>query len=131
MVTAITASSPKRSCRGANASTRPIAEQLGLVTTNPPDFFRQACPSINLMCSALTSGITRGTSDCMRRALELETTVHPASAKRGSISAAIAASRAAKIIFGEPSGVAGETVISATFAGIDVFKRQRAASEYV
>src|ERR1700676_1446726 len=129
MVTAITASSPNCSCRGANASTNPIAEQLGLVTTYPPDFFRQLWPSISLMCPALTSGITNGTSDCMRNALEFETTAQPASAKRGSISAAIEVSSAAKIIFGAPSGVAGETFIAATLAGIAVFRRQRAASE--
>src|ERR1017187_9163655 len=106
-----------------------MAEQLGLVTTNPPDFFRQAWPSISLMCPEFTSGITSGTSDCMRSALELETTAQPASAKRGSSSAAIEASSAAKIIFGAPSGVAGETFIAATLAGICVFNRQRTASE--
>src|SRR5450631_2968578 len=82
------------------------------------------------MWSPLTSGMTRGTSSCMRSALEFETTAHPASAKRGSISAAMEASRAAKIIFGAPSGVAGETVILATAGGIGVLRRQRAASAY-
>src|SRR5258707_9800707 len=71
-----------------------MAEQLGLVTTKPPDFFRQACISISLMCPPLTSGITSGTSDCMRSALEFETTAQPASANCGSNSAAIDASRA-------------------------------------
>src|SRR5438270_5579856 len=108
-----------------------MAEQLGLVTTKPPDFFRHACTSISLICPPLTSGITSGTSDCMRSALEFETTAQPASAKRGSISAAIEASRAAKIILGAPSGVAGETFIAATFGGMGVFRRQRAASGYV
>src|SRR6202044_2903702 len=83
------------------------------------------------MCPAFTSGITNGTSDCIRNALEFETTAQPASAKRGSISAAIEASSAAKIIFGAPSGVAGATLIAATFAGIGVFHRQRAASEKI
>src|SRR5580700_602522 len=106
-----------------------MAEQLGLVTTYPPDFFRHACPSINLMCPAFTSGITSGTSGCMRSALEFVITAQPASAKRGSISAAIEASSAAKIILGAPSGVAGDTFIAATLAGIGVFSRQRAASE--
>jgi len=44
-------------------------------------------------------------------------------AKRGSISAAIAESRAAKIIFGAPSGVAGETFIAAMAGGMGVFRR--------
>src|ERR1700726_299117 len=104
-----------------------MAEQLELVTTYPPDFFRQACFPISSMWSAFTSGITSGTSDCIRNALELEITAQPASAKRGSISAAIAESSAAKIIFGAPSGVAGETFIAATLGGTAVFKRQRAA----
>src|SRR5579872_1157232 len=86
--------------------------------------------SMSLMCPALTSGMTRGTSSCMRRALELETTAQPALAKRGSSSAAIAESKAAKIILGAPSGVAGETFILATAGGIVVFRRQRAASAY-
>ncbi len=53
----------------------------------------------------------------MRSALELVTTAHPASAKRGSISAAMEASSAAKITLGAPSGVAGATRISATLRG--------------
>jgi hypothetical protein len=107
-----------------------MAEQLGLVTTNPPDFFRQACVSISLTCPAFTSGITSGTSLAMRNALEFVTTAQPASANAGSISAAIAASSAAKITFGAPSGLAGETVMFATRSGMAVFKRQRAASPY-
>src|SRR5713101_821066 len=66
----------------------------------------------------------------MRNALELVTTAHPAAAKRGSISTAIEASSAAKITLGAPSGVAGETRISATGEGIGVFSFQRAASAY-
>ena len=110
--------------------TRPIAEQLGLVTTKPPDFRRQVWHSSSLRCPEFTSGITNGTSDCMRSALELETTAHPASAKRGSSSAAIEESSAAKIILGAPSGFAGDTRIPATRSGIAVFIRQRAASAY-
>ncbi len=83
---------------------------------------------MSLMWPPLTSGMTSGTSSCMRSALEFETTAQPASAKRGSISAAMEASSAAKIILGAPSGVAGETFIAATAAGIGVFRRQRAAS---
>src|ERR1700686_2569138 len=96
MVTAITVSSSNLLCRGASASTNPIAEQLELVTTKPLDLRRQDWHSINLMWSGLTSGITNGTSFAIRRALELEITAQPASAKRGSSSAAIAASSAAK-----------------------------------
>ena len=110
--------------------TKPIAEQFGLVTTNPPDFRRQLWHSSSLRCPAFTSGITSGTSDCMRSALELETTAHPASAKRGSSSAAMEESRAAKMILGAPSGLAGDTRISATRWGKAVFIRQRAASAY-
>src|SRR6202162_2080823 len=130
MVTAITVSSVKRRCNGARAITSPMAEQLGLVTAKPPDLRRQGWVSINWMWSLLTSGITSGTSACMRKALELETTAQPAAANCGSSSRAIAASRAAKIIFGAPSGLAGATVILATLAGMAVFKRQRAASAY-
>src|SRR5260370_16669461 len=130
MVTAITVSRVKRQCNGARARTSPMAEQLGLVTTKPPDLRREGWVSISWICSPLTSGITKGTSDCMRNALELETTAQPASANCGSNSRAIAASSAAKIIFGAPPGLAGATVILATFAGIAVFKRQRAASAY-
>src|SRR5271169_741160 len=82
------------------------------------------------MWSGLTSGITSGTSPCILSALELVTTAHPAAAKRGSISAAIEASRAAKIILGAPSVEAGDTRIPATLAGIGVFNFQRAASPY-
>src|SRR5579859_6042200 len=74
--------------------------------------------------------MTSGTSLCMRSALELVTTAQPAAAKRGSISAAIEASRAAKMILGAPSGVAAETRIPATLAGIGVFNFHRAASPY-
>src|SRR5271154_3726015 len=74
--------------------------------------------------------MTSGTSLFMRRALEFETTAQPASAKRGSRSAAMAASRAAKMTLGAPSGWAGETRISATRLGMGVFIRQRAASPY-
>src|ERR1700692_2373503 len=66
----------------------------------------------------------------MRNALELEITAHPASANCGSISRAIEASSAAKIIFGAPSGLAGDTFIFATAGGIAVFNFQRAASAY-
>ena len=64
----------------------------------------------------------------MRKALELETTAQPASAKRGSISAAIDASSAAKITLGAPSGMAGETFMEATAGGIAVLSRHFAAS---
>src|SRR6266545_2070565 len=111
MVTAITVSSPKRCSNGASANTRPMAEQFGLVTTNPPDLRRQVWVSISVTWQALTSGMTSGTSVAMRRALELETTAQPASANRGS-------------------GPAGDTVILATRSGIDVFSRHRAASPY-
>src|SRR5208282_6677813 len=104
----------------------PMAEQLGLVTTYPPEEPRHDCLSISLIWSPLTSGITSGTSACMRRALELEMTAQPAEANCGSSSRAIPASSAAKIILGAPSGVAGATVIRATSAGMAVFKRQRA-----
>jgi len=73
--------------------------------------------------------VEKGFAAARVKALEFETTAQPASAKRGSISAAIAESRAAKIIFGAPSGAAGETFIAATARGIGVFRRQRAASE--
>src|SRR5258708_5505181 len=66
----------------------------------------------------------------MRNALELVITAQPASAKRGSSSAAIEESSAAKITLGAPSGVAGETRIFAIGPGIAVFIRQRAASAY-
>src|SRR5215469_10138840 len=130
IVTAITVSSPKRWSNGASASTSPIAEQLGLVTTNPPDFFRHACDSMSFTWQALTSGMTRGTSLAMRKALEFETTAQPASANLGSSSAAMLASSAAKMILGAPSGEAGETVIWATLGGIGVRSFQRAASAY-
>src|SRR5690242_5936608 len=66
----------------------------------------------------------------MRSALEFETTAHPDSAKRGSSSAAMLASRAAKITLGAALGVAGETIICPTRSGIAVFSRQRVASAY-
>src|SRR5260370_42311695 len=74
--------------------------------------------------------MTRGTSFTMRNALELVITAQPASAKRGSSSDAIEESRAAKITWGAPSGVAGETRIFATADGMAVFMRQRTASAY-
>src|SRR5271166_5380301 len=97
-----------------------MAEQLGLVTTYPPDFLRHPWMSISLIWPGFTSGMTSGTSSFMRKALELETTAHPASAKRGSSSAAMEASSAAKMTLGAPSGVAGDTCILATGAGIGV-----------
>src|ERR1035437_7136580 len=100
MVTAITVSSVKRRCNGASASARPIAEQLGLVTTYPPDLARQDCLSMSRMWSPLTSGITRGTSACMRSALELETTAQPAAADCGAGSRAGAGSRGGGENFG-------------------------------
>src|SRR5579864_4173461 len=130
MVTAITFSRPNCCSNGARASTKPMAEQLGLVTTNPPLWRRHDWHSNTLRCPALTSGITRGTSFCMRRALELVMTACPAAAKRGSSSAAMEASRAAKTILGAPSGLAAETGSSATLGGMGVLSRQRTASAY-
>ncbi len=66
----------------------------------------------------------------MRKALELLTTAHPASANFGSSSRAMPASSAAKITRGAPSGPAGDTCILRTRSGIGVFKRQRTASPY-
>jgi hypothetical protein len=74
--------------------------------------------------------MTSGTLGCMRKALELETTAQPAAAKRGSISRAMSASRAAKMIFGAPSGSAGEIVILAMRSGQGVSRRHLAASSY-
>ena len=62
--------------------------------------------------------------------VEKPKTAHPASAKRGSSSAAMEESSAAKMILGAPSGFAGDTRIPATGSGIAVFIRQRAASAY-
>src|ERR1700746_633839 len=107
-----------------------MAEQFEFVTTKPPDLRRQDWHSMSLMWPGLTSGMTSGTSFAMRSALELVITAQPASAKRGSRSAAMAASSAAKITLGAPSGDAGETFIFATFAGIGVRNFQRAASAY-
>src|SRR5438552_461817 len=130
IVTAMTVSIQNSCSSGAIAMTRTIGEQFGLVTTKPPDFRRQLWHSSSLRWPEFTSGITSGTSDCIRSALELETTAHPASAKRGSSSAAIEESSAAKMILGAPSGVAGDTRIPATRSGMAVFIRQRAASAY-
>src|SRR6202453_4215835 len=82
---------PNRSSSGFSASTSPIAQQFGLVTINPPESFRQLCPSIIARWSAFTSGTTRGTSAVMRNALEFEITAHPAAANFGSSSRAISA----------------------------------------
>src|SRR5262252_8786869 len=123
-------STPNLSCNGANATTSPIAEQFGLVTIYPPDFLRQHCCSISARWSGLTSGITSGTSCCIRNADELLTTAHPASANLGSSSRAIPASSAAKITRGAPAGPASETGSLRTGSGIGVFSRQRTASSY-
>ena len=56
-------------------------------------------------------------------------TAHPASAKRGSISAAMEASSAAKITLGAPSGVAGATRIPATRAGRPAVRSSRPSSQ--
>src|SRR5260370_12233795 len=74
--------------------------------------------------------MTRGTSFTMRNALELVITAQPASEKRGSSAAAIEESRAAKITWGAPSGVAGETGIFAPADGMAVFRREGAGSAY-
>src|SRR5438270_6797978 len=66
----------------------------------------------------------------MRKALELVITAWPALANFGSNSLAMAASKAAKITFGAPSGEASDTGIFATRSGIGVFSFQRAASAY-
>ena len=50
--------------------------------------------------------------DCMRKALELKTTAHPAAANSGSISFMIEEIQSGKNNFGAPEGVAGDTVIS-------------------
>ena len=72
--------------------------------------------------------MTSGTLGAMRKALEFETTAQPALANFGSISRAMAASSAAKMIFGAPSGSAGETVICAMRSGSGVSSRHLAAS---
>jgi hypothetical protein len=65
----------------------------------------------------------------MRKALELETTAWPASAKAGSICCAAVASRAAKTSLGVvASGVAVETLMAAIFAGIGMARFHLAAS---
>jgi hypothetical protein len=104
-----------------------MAVQLGLVTTKPPDLRRDSWHSKSLTWSALTSGMTRGTSGHMRQALELVMTKCPAAAKRGSNCSAAAASKAAKMSRGAPSGEAGETGMAAAACGTGVFSRQRAA----
>src|SRR5207249_11806606 len=79
---------------------------------------------------AFTSGTSRGTSGCMRKALALETTACPAVAKRGSSSAATAASSAEKISLGAPEGSAEASRIVSKRDGMGVFRRQRAAAPY-
>src|SRR5258708_14485719 len=74
MVVTKTFSTPNLRCSGARAMTSPMAEQLGLVTMNPRLFLNHSWVCRTFRCSPLTSGITRGTSACMRKALELETT---------------------------------------------------------
>src|SRR5215470_848125 len=74
--------------------------------------------------------MTSGTSFAIRSALEFVITAHPASAKRGSSSAAMEAYSAAKMTFGAPSGAAADTRMLATREGTRVFNRQRAASAY-
>src|SRR5687767_1480970 len=130
MVTTKTLSRSNSALMGASASTNPMAEQLALVAINPPDCFRQLCCSISAMWSALTSGMTRGTSSFMRNAEEFEMTAQPAAANLGSNSAATAASSAEKTILVAPAGSAGATIICATSAGSGILRRQRAASAY-
>src|SRR5215813_1361568 len=105
-----------------------MAEQLGLVTMKPPDCLRHFWHSSSLVCCGLTSGITRGTSGCMRNALALEITAWPADANLGSTSVATAASSAEKTTLGAPSGSQGETCKLSISVGIAVFNRQRAAA---
>ena len=57
-------------------------------------------------------------------------TAHPAAANPGSSSFAMSASRRRRLIFGALSGVAGETIMSATAGGIGVRSFQRTASLY-
>src|SRR5665213_3531963 len=78
--------------------------------------------------------MTSGTSACIRNALELEITAHPAAANFGSSSRAMSVSSAAKIMLGiSPvlfSGAAGETGSAATEDGMGVSSFHRTASPY-
>src|SRR5438270_12378849 len=106
-----------------------MAEQLGLVTMKPPFFLYHFCVLISETWSPLTSGMIRGTSSAMRKALELETTAWPASANAGSICCAAVASRAAKTSLGVLlCGAAAETFIAALFLGSVVANFQLAAT---
>src|SRR5437660_6591468 len=118
-------------CNGESANTNPIAEQLGLVTANPPLSLNHFWVLSRGKWSPLTSGMTSGTSSIMRKPLELLITACPAAANLGSISLAAAESSAAKMTLGAPSGdEAANTIMLAILFGSGVLSRHLAASAY-
>ena len=118
MVDRKSASSPNASCRGARAIAATVAAQLALVTT-PPVQPRARCESSSARCDALTSGITSGTSDSIRKFFALLSTKRPSRAKAGSSSAAAVASSAENTTGDRTvAGSQSVTVMPATLAGM-------------
>ena len=103
-------------------------EQLGLVTMRPDHPRAAPCRASSARWSALTSGITSGTTGSMRWLRALLTTTCPARANSASTSPATDASRPENTSFGARPGVTRSTVMSAMRSGRAAGRRHGAAS---
>ena len=74
MVVTTARSMPNRLWSGAAASTKPIAEQLPLVTSEPVQRRARRCASSACMCSGFTSATMSGTSGSIRWVFTFEKT---------------------------------------------------------
>jgi len=123
MVTAITVSSVKRRCNGAGPS--PVQwRAVGICDGKAAGF---APPGLGLdqldMIAIDLWEVTAGTSACMRnRASNWTRPAQPAAATAARCSRRSRNPRAAKIIFGAPSGLAGRNCHLGNVAGMGVFK---------
>ena len=113
---------------GASARASTMVEQLGLVTMQPDHPLAALCSVSKARWSALTSGITSGTTGSMRWLRALLTTTCPARANSASTSPATEASRPENSSRGARPGVTRSTVISAMRSGRAAGRRHGVAS---
>ncbi len=108
---------PKAASNGLSGSATPVIVQLGLATMRPGQPRPAHCASISATWSALTSGMSSGTSSTARYGEAFVQTAYPACANCGSISRATSAGSAEKTSFAGNDGSNGCTTISPTTEG--------------
>mmetsp|Transcript_13213 Transcript_13213/g.50606 ORF Transcript_13213/g.50606 Transcript_13213/m.50606 type:complete len:202 (-) Transcript_13213:340-945(-) len=119
IVVTMAASMPNARSMGSRAHTRPVVEQLALVTMNAPESANERCERTTSRWSGFTGGTTRGTLGTIRELRALLNTGTPADTKLASIVPATEASRAENTKSTSPNSEGSQfrTVCDATAAG--------------